>query len=452
MSLFKQSSNKKENKKVGNNALFNYANEDNKEIVSSAAIIFSLKLFAALFGFVVSVVITRFLSVEDAGYYFFVLSMIALLSTVGRVGVDNAIVRFMAVANKAQDHGQISHVFLLSMHLVLKFSLLIAVILMPLVFFLYCYFFGGELSYYLMLIWLVLLIPLTSMSTVIVQSFQGVKRVIPFALLNNVLRPLNLMGLLIVISMMGTLTLNLALSVYYIGIMTTVGIGYYYWRKSYPAADATTISSSFKVEFHQASFSLWGLTCLAIVMGQGAQVLLGVFSDGEQLAYFAVANRIAILVAIVLLALNGILSPKFAEIFAENDKKRLQDIYRSSTRIMLFFTSPILLVAFFFAPQILALFGPDYVSASLVLRILVAGQFVKVAVGSVGQLLIMSGFERVQRFNLFIAVTILVFLSVLLMPSYGALGGAIATFFAMTINNVLGLIKVYQKLNIKLIG
>jgi len=86
----------------------------------------------------------------------------------------------------------------------------------------------------------------------------------------------------------------------------------------------------------------------------------------------------------------------------------------------------------------------------VILRVLIAAQLVKVCVGSVGQLLIMAGAEKSQRNNLFISIVLLITFSVILMPIYGALGAAIATFFAVTCNNVLGLFSVYKKLNITL--
>jgi O-antigen/teichoic acid export membrane protein len=208
--------------------------------------------------------------------------------------------------------------------------------------------------------------------------------------------------------------------------------------------------TSINREFYGNCFSLWGIACLVIVMGQGPQVLLGLLSSAEQVAYFAVASRIAMLVSFVLLAINGILSPKFAEVSAQQDTPRLQQLYRSSTRLMIVLTCPFLLLIFIFSPEVLLLFGSDYQQASSVLRVLIAAQFVKVMVGSVGQLLIMTNLQRHQRNNLILSVVILLGLIVYLVPMYGALGAAIACFFAITCNNMLGLFQVYKKLNIRM--
>jgi O-antigen/teichoic acid export membrane protein len=117
---------------------------------------------------------------------------------------------------------------------------------------------------------------------------------------------------------------------------------------------------------------------------------------------------------------------------------------------MIVLTSPFLLLIFIFSPEVLLLFGTDYQQAATVLRVLIGAQFVRVMVGSVGQLLIMANLQRHQRNNLILSVVILLGMSVCLMPTYGALGAAIACFFAITCNNMLGLFQVYKKLNIRM--
>jgi O-antigen/teichoic acid export membrane protein len=225
------------------------------------------------------------------------------------------------------------------------------------------------------------------------------------------------------------------------------------WRKqnnhNYTFIDRSEKQSLIQ-KMKSSCLSLWGLSCLAIVMADGVQIMVGMLSEPSQAAFFAVAVRISGLVAFILLAINGILSPKFAEISTDSDLNRLQSVYRSATRLMLLVTLPILVVIFIFAGDLLLIFGEQFFQATLVLRILVIAQFFKVAVGSVGQLLIMSGHEKCQRNNLFFSVLLLMLICALLIPLYGALGGAVATLRAVALNNLLGLLQVKRKLGITL--
>ncbi len=434
---------------------------DNKEVVQSSAIIFMLKVFFALIGFVISIVITRFLSVADAGYYFFMLAMVALLSSVSRLGVDNAIVRFTAVANSQQDFKKIKAINALSLKVALAGSLFTSVVLWLFCKFAYSFVFEDD-GYLLPLQWTVYIVPLISCSVVYSQSFQGLKKVKLFALFNAVVRPINLFILVIIILTTEKLVSNAVYASYFVASLLALLLASLFWYRcinvvqhdskvlDQQETSEDVILNDFQTDFFKSCHSLWAIACLAILMGQGAQVLLGVFASVEDVAHFAVANRVAMLMSFVLLAVNGILSPKFAEIAAENDNQRLQKIYRSSTKVMLVITSPLLIISFIFAPSILLLFGEQYQQSSTILRILIAAQFVKVVVGSVGQLLIMSGAERSQKHNLAISVFLLTIVSVALIPLYGALGAAIAAFIAISTNNLLGLFKVFKTLKISL--
>ncbi len=430
------------------------SDDDSREVFSATFFILVVKFIFAFIGLILSLVITRYLSTADAGYYFFMLSVVALLSVVGRAGLDNAIVRFVATANKKLNSLKVNFILVLSARLTLVVSITLSVLLWLLCQYGYPVLITDE-AYIYPLLWAAYIIPISSLYLVYVQGFQGLKHIKAFALFNGGIRALNLVGLLFIILFYDEFSLEQAFTIYFTASLLALAFIVLSWKKrnKQEYSDKNSVdedNSDFKGEFYRCSFSLWGIACLAIVMGQGAQVLLGFFSSAEQVAYFAVANRIAMLVSFILLAINGVLSPKFAEISDDNDTERLQKLYRSSTRLMLIVACPILILGFIFSPDILSLFGQQYQEASTILRILVATQFVKVIVGSVGQLLIMTGREKKQRQSLSIAVATLLILSLILMPNYGALGAAIATFVAVTINNSLGMFNVVRKLNIKL--
>lgn len=433
-----------------------YSNADNKEIVKATTIIFCTKVFFALIGFLTNVVIARTLNVADAGYYFFMISVISLLATFSLMGLDNAIVNFIAKANSKGDFYQVKHVFALSIKIALYMSLMVAALLYLFNLYVYDVFFNN-VGYKTPLFWAVFIIPLVCLFTVFIRSFQGVKLINQFAFFNGITRLLTFIGLLLLAIFYGRLFIEQMYWLYFMSSLLALILVYVSWR-NFNANNMSLIHTKqqslnithFNSRYYRYCFSVWGISCLAIIMGQGVQILLALLSGVEQVAYFAIANRIALLVAFVLVAINGILSPKFAEISAEGNSQRLQQVYRSSTRLMLLVTSPLLIIVFVFSTDILMLFGEQYKNATLALRVLIMAQLVKVMVGSVGQLLIMSGFVRSQNVNLVIAVVILIIGSIILVPHYGALGGAIATLGAVVANNLLGLYAVRKKLNISL--
>jgi O-antigen/teichoic acid export membrane protein len=424
------------------------SNNDNKEVLQHSLLLFIVKVFFTFISFLLSIVIARNLSVDDSGYYFSIVSLIAVLATISRVGLDNTVTRFIAKANAKKDHKKVSLVFSIAFKWSV-FSSLVLSLLLAMLGVAYAYYSQQPNNYLILLFIVVIFLPITNVYQILQQSFQGMKKSALFAFFSGLARLLTLLLLLLVMLITETLTLNLALYIFFIATFITVCLALFTWKKQNNHIYAFNDSSdkySLALKMKKSCITLWGVSCLAIVMSDGVQILVGLLSEPSQAAFFAVAMRIASLVAFILLAINGILSPKFAEISADNDSKRLQDVYRSSARLMLFVTSPIFLIIFIFAEDFLLIFGEHFSQATLVLRILVIAQFFKVIVGSVGQLLIMSGHEKCQRNNLFFSVLLLMLLCVLLIPFYGALGGAIATLCAVVMNNLLGLLQVKRKL------
>jgi len=93
-------------------------------------------------------------------------------------------------------------------------------------------------------------------------------------------------------------------------------------------------------------------------------------------------------------------------------------------------------------------FGPEYDASYVPLLILLAGQMVNSAAGSVGFLLNMTGHERETARGMAVAATLNVVLNLLLTPLWGVQGAAIATAVSMIAWNALLWWAVHQRLGI----
>ena len=86
----------------------------------------------------------------------------------------------------------------------------------------------------------------------------------------------------------------------------------------------------------------------------------------------------------------------------------------------------------------------------MILRILAIGQFVNVAVGTVGSILMMSGYGKVVRNNTLLGATINIVGNLTLVPLYGAIGAAISTAGSIIIQNLILYYKVKSILGINM--
>lgn len=97
----------------------------------------------------------------------------------------------------------------------------------------------------------------------------------------------------------------------------------------------------------------------------------------------------------------------------------------------------------------LALFGPGFPAGAPALAILALGQFVNVACGSVGTVLIMTGHERLVVRRISVAAAANAILSAALIPIWGAIGAAIGSATSTILWNVLLAWDVRQRLGIR---
>lgn len=190
------------------------------------------------------------------------------------------------------------------------------------------------------------------------------------------------------------------------------------------------------------------LICFLIMQSTDVLVL-GRYMDLSDVAYYSVAVKLTMIVALVLSSVNAVFAPKISELFSLGDKAQLKTQIRSATRLIFVLTAPVILIMIFGATHILDLFGPNYHQAGTALKILLAAQTINAMSGSVGVYMNMTGQERTFQRILMVAVMANVLLNLLLIPKYGLIGAAAATGISMAGWNLFSVWLLYRNQGIK---
>ncbi|KPM75467.1 hypothetical protein AOG26_16905 [Pseudoalteromonas sp. UCD-33C] len=176
------------------------------------------------------------------------------------------------------------------------------------------------------------------------------------------------------------------------------------------------------------------------------QLVVGFYLLAESVAFFSVAQRIAMLTTFILMAVNLVVAPKFSAFHAKGDDVGIRKTALFSIRLLVLSALPIVLFMLLFPEFLMGLFGDEFKQGAVILQILVLGQAVNVVTGSVGFLLMMSGHERDMRlvtlisgFGVLISVPIFTKL-------FGAVGAAVATAFFISLQNLLAVYFVKKRL------
>jgi O-antigen/teichoic acid export membrane protein len=183
------------------------------------------------------------------------------------------------------------------------------------------------------------------------------------------------------------------------------------------------------------------------------------YLDRFVLGYFVGASAVGIfLIAVQLQQLPGMFNqmlllvgaPMFAAAYGRNDGTERQHLYTLMTDWVVRASLPLMIFLVVFSRPVLGLFGPDFSAGGVeTLFILLAGQFVNLLCGPVGNVALMNGLELYQlRINA--ALTGLgVVMTIALVPTLGLIGAAVAFAAAVVLGNMCVLVLIQRRLKIR---
>jgi O-antigen/teichoic acid export membrane protein len=177
--------------------------------------------------------------------------------------------------------------------------------------------------------------------------------------------------------------------------------------------------------------------------------VVGAYVSDAQVGTYAAVGRISQVLLLFLTSVNLLFSPFAADLHARGLRDQLDGLFKSATRWALAATIPAVVILWVAAADVLAAFGPRYAGGEDALRILLAGQLVNVATGSVAFVLIMVGRTGLDLADNAIAVAVLVALAAPLSSAYGIEGAAIASAVAIGGVNLLRLAQVSRVVGVQ---
>ncbi|MEQ8530675.1 MAG: MATE family efflux transporter, partial [Imperialibacter sp.] len=177
-------------------------------------------------------------------------------------------------------------------------------------------------------------------------------------------------------------------------------------------------------------------------------LLIGYYKSDTDVAEYEISRRCATLLSFFLMGFNAVFAPKISALVTRNEIQRVATLAKKVTLLIVVVTLPLAVLLFGYPELVLDLFGRSFSQSSVTIRIMIIGQLINVIAGPVGVILMMSGNEDSMKNSFFISFGFLASLSFLLIPTYGYIGGAIASSSALAIQNVAASLYLFRKLNI----
>jgi len=408
---------------------------------AGGAILAAGSLFEAGGRFVIAFLLARLLGAEQYGLYNLAISAALLTSGIASFGMESTLVRYVAMLVRQEDNDGLWGALQIGIGLSFLVSVLLGIGLYILAEPLAIHVFHSpELMPLLQL--LSITVPFLTLSNVLVGAAHGFKKMEYSAVAQNFVQLLIRLCLVLIFSMLG---LNAFLTVIAFGIsdiaasLTLVYLlrRQLVWRRPQQGArrDVREILSF--------SLPLW-LSGLLLKFRKNLQtILLGALSTVTNVGVFALVSKINLIGHVSYRSLVASVKPVIAEMYVQEEWAQMGGLYQTATRWTFMTNLPMFLVMLLIPEAILSIFGASFVGGATALIILALADLVNAGTGICGSIIDMTGYTRLKLMNSVLAIVLAVACNVLLIPHWGVLGAAAATFLATATINVLRVVEVW---------
>jgi O-antigen/teichoic acid export membrane protein len=417
-------------------------------ITRQSGVVFAGTIFTALLGYAFKVYLARVLGAEALGLYALGITIISFLGMINTLGLPESAVRFVAVYSASKRFQELKELLWNGSWILLATNLAFTVVLLAAGPWVATHFYHSpQLARYLPLFAPIMIA--SALNHYFGNALAGYREVGRRTLVTKfVSSPITIVVSVLLISLggglWGYLTAQIISAFCVMGLLISM-----VWRMTPVEARSPNWREPWiRREVWSFSAAMFGLGLAAFFVGQIDRVALGVYRGAQEVGVYSVAAGLVVYEVIILQSVNQIFAPVIADVHSRGEHVLLGRLFQTLTKWILGLTFPLAIVMIAFAKPIMRMFGHDFEAGWPILIIGTIGQLVNCGVGSVGNMLLMSGNQRrLVRVQLVMAV-LMVALSFRLVPVWGALGAAVAAAITNIGTNAWNLIEVRRALKL----
>jgi O-antigen/teichoic acid export membrane protein len=387
--------------------------------------------YALSLGF--NILVARRLNADRFGAFTIGMSLAVLLAHIAPLGLNQAVVRYVAIYRGQHDEARIRGTIALGLRVtaaagaVLGLVMLLAAPLLAERVF-------HDPSLTLTIRVLACSVPLTGLGELLLSAMRAYTRVVLPVLIRSFAAP-GLRVLAALAALLAHANLVGVAAAYTLVEGVALLMGAVAARHVLPGRAAGTVAPP---TGEIVRFS-WPMAVNRVLMGStnNAEVfMLGALAGAGKVALFAAARRFTIVANAIFIAFGTIFSPMVSDLDAAEQHDHLARLYKAVSRWIFTIGVPVFLVQVSFGGALLSTFGRGFDQGRLALTLLAVGQLANYASGAASNVLTMTGRSRANLVVTVVHLVVTVTLNLLLIPPFGLLGAAVANAVAMTSVNV----------------
>jgi len=418
-----------------------------QEILSKASVSLVARVFGTALNFSFQVFLARLLGAHGVGIFYLALAITASMALIARMGMDYNLTRVVAASAEDEDWAKVRFVLRNAVLACAGAAIIVALTI----------FFSSDWISNSLFSKADLVAPLKVMAFSVVavslkkkfaRTLQGLKLVGEATLVETAAAPT--IACLVVYPFVKQFGVAGGAIAYCLGAVSAVLFAVLIWKRqsrNWTEPDICYDHGS-AMSFVSESSPLFGVMVCQQLSLVTPLLILGAMKSGADAGLFYSANRTAALVGLILVAANSIVAPKIAALYHNKELATMDRVIRRSAMLVSGIAGPLLLVLIMVPGFVMAIFGTEFVESASILRVLAVGQILNVLTGSVGFVLMMTENLRSMFITALTSVVANVVLSLMLVPSYGALGAAFATAGSLAVASILRVLFVWRNLGV----
>ena len=419
-------------------------NQSLQKIAKGTGIVFTGTIIGLIIGFVGRVILIRFITQSEYGIYSLALVIISIFATISTLGLATGSPRYIAYFRGKKEEGKVRGVISSSIKIASVASISFAVISFFISDFISASIFHTPALSTPLKIFSIA-IPFTVLINVFVAIFRGFDRVDAKVYFQNILRPVLYLLFLIAVVLFGLSFLGVIYA-YLASIAVTCVVFVMYILKKPPSSIRSGGSATNPMTKELLFFSvpLLAVSILWMVMSWTDTLMLGYFKTLDVVGVYNVALPLAHLLTTVVGSVGFLYIPIISQLYSKNQMGEVERSYAISTKWCFMGTLPLFFIFFLFPDVVLnLLFGSRYIGAAIVLQILALGFIFNSYFGLNYHTLLTMDKSNFLMQCFLISGVMNIALNIILIPTLGAIGAAIATASSFAVVEVIMTVKLY---------
>jgi O-antigen/teichoic acid export membrane protein len=393
--------------------------------------------------FLVALLLARVLGVRDYGLYTLAISAVTLVAGVSLLGLDQAVVRYVAILSGRRDRAGIWG----TIQVGLGVGTAVGAAMGGALYLGSSAIAGGffdEPRLTPLLQMLAVVVPFLVISEMLAATARGFRRMDYAAFADTVVQSvvrILLLGALALIGRLDVLTSAIVFGIADVASTITLII---VLNRLLPLRTAVHEGGRRDVKpIVGFALPLWLAELVFQFRKNVLTITLGTLSTVASVGIFTVASRVSSVGHTVLVALVSAIRPILAQLHDRADRAGLAHLYTTATRWMLTLNLPFFLIIVLYSEILLSLFGETFRAGAAALVIIGTAELINAATGICGPMIDMTGHVKIKLANSILRVAVLVTASALLIPIWGVVGAATAGLLSVAVVNAVAIVEMW---------